>query len=128
MSFWYFYVVSCNDNAIFVGFSVISPESLALLSFKVLVKHAWGRPLLQLAAWNVIWENCHQRYFPATYLKLLTTSILPVGQRTLYKSTLLLLPLLLIKRKWEWCIFLDRNIFFHIFLNKLYEFIIKRKF
>ena len=37
-------------------------------------------PGLQLAAWNIIEENLHQRYFPVTYLKLLTTSILTVGQ------------------------------------------------
>ena len=35
---------------------------------------------VQLAAWNVTKENLHQRYFPATYLKLLVTSIVPVGQ------------------------------------------------
>ena len=35
---------------------------------------------VQLAAWNVIKEKLHQIYFPATYMKLLTTSILPVGQ------------------------------------------------
>ena len=34
----------------------------------------------QLAPWNVTKEKLHQIYFPATYLKLLTTSILPVGQ------------------------------------------------
>ena len=37
-------------------------------------------PGVQLAAWNVTKEKLHQIYFPATYLKLLTTSILPVGQ------------------------------------------------
>ena len=35
---------------------------------------------VQFAAWNVTKENIHQRYFPPTYLKLLTTSILPAGQ------------------------------------------------
>ena len=34
----------------------------------------------QLAAWNVTEEKLHQRYFHATYLKLLTTSILSAGQ------------------------------------------------
>ena len=33
-----------------------------------------------LAAWNIIEEKLHQRYFPGTYLRLLTTSIQPVGQ------------------------------------------------
>ena len=37
-------------------------------------------PGVQLAAWNVTEEKLHQIYFPATYLKLLTISILPVGQ------------------------------------------------
>ena len=37
-------------------------------------------PGVQLAVWNVTEEKLHQKYFPATYLKLLTTSILPVGQ------------------------------------------------
>ena len=37
-------------------------------------------PGVQLAAWNVTEEKFHQIYFPATYLKLLTISILPVGQ------------------------------------------------
>ena len=37
-------------------------------------------PGIHLAAWNVTKEKLHQRYFPATYLKLLATSILPVGQ------------------------------------------------
>ena len=35
---------------------------------------------VQLAAWNVTKEKLHQICFPATYLKLLTTFILPVGQ------------------------------------------------
>ena len=35
---------------------------------------------VQLAAWNVTKEKLHQIYFPATYLKFLTTYILPVGQ------------------------------------------------
>ena len=35
---------------------------------------------VQFAAWNVTEENLLQRYFPPTYLKLLTTSILPTGQ------------------------------------------------
>ena len=37
-------------------------------------------PGVLLAPWNVTKEKLHQIYFPATYLKLLTTSILPVGQ------------------------------------------------
>ena len=37
-------------------------------------------PGVQLAAWNVTEEKCHQKYFPATYLKLFTTPFLPVGQ------------------------------------------------
>ena len=37
-------------------------------------------PGVQLAAWHGTEEKLHQRHFPATYLKLLTTSILPVGQ------------------------------------------------
>ena len=32
------------------------------------------------AAWNFTKENFHQIYFPATYLKQLTTSMLPVVQ------------------------------------------------
>ena len=35
---------------------------------------------LQLPAWNVTEEKHQQRYFSVTYLKLLVTSILPVGQ------------------------------------------------
>ena len=35
---------------------------------------------VQLAAWNITKEKPHQIYFPATYLKLLTTSILTVRQ------------------------------------------------
>ena len=35
---------------------------------------------VQLAAWNVTKEKLYQIYFPATYMKLLTTSILSVGQ------------------------------------------------
>ena len=38
-------------------------------------------PGVQLAAWNVTKEKLHQIYFRATYLKLLTTSTLPVGQQ-----------------------------------------------
>ena len=38
-------------------------------------------PGVQLAAWNVTEEKLNQRYFPVTYLKLLTTSILLVGQQ-----------------------------------------------
>ena len=37
-------------------------------------------PDLHLAAWNVTKEKLHQVYFLATYLKLLTTSILPMRQ------------------------------------------------
>ena len=37
-------------------------------------------PGVQLAAWDVTEEKLHQGYFLATYLKLLTTSILPVGK------------------------------------------------
>ena len=37
-------------------------------------------PGAQLVAWNFIKEKIHQNYFPASYLKLLTTSILVVGQ------------------------------------------------
>ena len=37
-------------------------------------------PGVQLAAWNVTKEKLHQIYFHATYMKLLTNSILPVGQ------------------------------------------------
>ena len=37
-------------------------------------------PGVQLEAWDVTEKKLHQRYFLATYLKLLTTSILPVGQ------------------------------------------------
>ena len=37
-------------------------------------------PGVQLAAWNVTIEKLHQIYFLATYLKLLATSILPVGR------------------------------------------------
>ena len=44
--------------------------------------HGGGHSYLgvQLAVWDVTKEWLHQTYFPATYLKLLTTSILPVGQ------------------------------------------------
>ena len=37
-------------------------------------------PGVQLAAWNVTIEKLHQIYFLATYVKLLATSILPVGR------------------------------------------------
>ena len=37
-------------------------------------------PGVQLSAWNTTKEKIHQGCFPMTYLKLLTTSILPVGQ------------------------------------------------
>ena len=37
-------------------------------------------PGVQLVTWSVTEENVHQIYFPATNLKLLTTSILLVGQ------------------------------------------------
>ena len=36
-------------------------------------------PGVQLSTLNVTKEKLHQIYFPVTYLKLLTTSILPVG-------------------------------------------------
>ena len=36
-------------------------------------------PDVQLAAWNITEGKLCQRYFPTTYLKLHTTSILPVG-------------------------------------------------
>ena len=35
---------------------------------------------LHLAAWNVTEDRLHRRYFPANFLKLVTTPILPVGQ------------------------------------------------
>ena len=35
---------------------------------------------VQLAAWNVSGEKLDQKYFPATYLKLLTTTVLLLGQ------------------------------------------------
>ena len=35
---------------------------------------------VQLAAWNVTTENLHQIHCIVTYLKLLATSILPVGR------------------------------------------------
>ena len=35
---------------------------------------------VQLATWNVTKEKLHQIHFAVTYLKLLTTSILPKGQ------------------------------------------------
>ena len=38
------------------------------------------QPDVQLTAWNVTKEKLHQIYFPETYLKLLTTSIISVGQ------------------------------------------------
>ena len=37
-------------------------------------------PGVQPAAWNVTKGKLHQIYFLATYLKILKTSILPVGQ------------------------------------------------
>ena len=37
-------------------------------------------PGVQLAAWNATKEKLHQVYFLATYLKLLVTSIIPVGR------------------------------------------------
>ena len=37
-------------------------------------------PGVQLVTWSDTEENVHQIYFPATNLRLLTTSILPVGQ------------------------------------------------
>ena len=37
-------------------------------------------PGVQLEAWNVTKKKLHQKYFPATYLKLLTPSIIPMGQ------------------------------------------------
>ena len=38
-------------------------------------------PGAQLTAWNVTKEKIYQRYYlPGTYLKLLLTSMLPVGQ------------------------------------------------
>ena len=37
-------------------------------------------PSVQLEDWNVTKENLHQIYCLATYLKLLATSILPVGR------------------------------------------------
>ena len=37
-------------------------------------------PGVQLTAWNVTIEKLHQIYCLATYLKLLATSILPVGR------------------------------------------------
>ena len=39
-----------------------------------------SHPGVQLAAWNANREKLHPRYFLATYLKLLTTSILPLEQ------------------------------------------------
>ena len=35
---------------------------------------------VHLAAWNITNETFHQVHFHATYLKLITTSFLPVGQ------------------------------------------------
>ena len=51
---------------------------------KFLGKHEWPETILsytgiQFAAWNITEEKFHQRYFPATYLKLLKTSIIPHG-------------------------------------------------
>ena len=37
-------------------------------------------PGVQLVTWNLTQEKLHRMYFLATYLKLLTTSILTVGQ------------------------------------------------
>ena len=37
-------------------------------------------PGVQLAAWNVTEQRLYRRYFPAIYLKLLTTPILLDGQ------------------------------------------------
>ena len=37
-------------------------------------------PGVQLATWNVTIGNLHQIYCLATYLKLLATSILPMGR------------------------------------------------
>ena len=37
-------------------------------------------PGVQLAVWNVTKEKLHKIYFPVTYLRLLITSILPIGQ------------------------------------------------
>ena len=37
-------------------------------------------PGVQLTAWNITIEKLHQIYCLATYLKLLATSILPVGR------------------------------------------------
>ena len=37
-------------------------------------------PGVQLAAWNITREKLHQIHFLATYLQLLITSVLPVGQ------------------------------------------------
>ena len=59
----------------------------AVLRF--LRKHAWRRPLypgVQLAAWYVTIEKLHQIFFLVTYLKLLATSILPVGRLRLAVS------------------------------------------
>ena len=39
-----------------------------------------SHPGVQLVPWNVTEEKLHQRYFLATYFKLLTTPILSVGQ------------------------------------------------
>ena len=44
---------------------------------KFLGKHVWWRP--QFASWNITEEKL-QGYCPSTYLKLLTTSILPTGE------------------------------------------------
>ena len=37
-------------------------------------------PGVQLTAWNVTEDRLHHRYFPANFLKLVTTPILPAEQ------------------------------------------------
>ena len=52
-----------------------------LLDFSVNMRggdHSY--PGVQLATWNVTIEKLHEIYFLSTYLKLLATSILPVGR------------------------------------------------
>ena len=55
-------------------------EKLSLNFYGIMRGEDHFYPGVQLVTWNLTQEKLHRMYFPATYLKLLTTSILPVGQ------------------------------------------------
>ena len=61
-------VLKCSEKQLF----------LSLLGSMGGGEHSY--PGVQLATWNVTEDQLNRRYFPANFLKLVTTPILPVRQ------------------------------------------------